>query len=73
MSEGFISRGFRGRRQESELSGRLPPGQYLERGFPRPFGWANTAYETFELGFFHCWGGRATETLELGRVSRSPT
>src|SRR5207302_9617954 len=34
MSEGFFSRGFRGRRQKSELSGRIPPGQYLERGFP---------------------------------------
>jgi hypothetical protein len=34
MSEGFLSRGFRGRRQKSDLSGRIPPGQYLERGFP---------------------------------------
>src|SRR3989475_5521464 len=34
MSEGFFSRGFRGRRQQSDTSGRLPPGQYLERGFP---------------------------------------
>ncbi len=34
MSESFFSRGFRGRRQKSELSGRIPPGQYLERGFP---------------------------------------
>ncbi len=34
MSEGFISRGFRGRRQQNELSKRIPPGQYLERGFP---------------------------------------
>jgi ferredoxin-NADP reductase len=34
MSEGFISRGFRGRRQKSDQSGRIPPGQYLERGFP---------------------------------------
>lgn len=34
MSEGFISRGFRGRRQQGNLSGRIPPGQYLERGFP---------------------------------------
>jgi len=34
MSAGFFSRGFRGRRQKSEISGRLPPGQYLERGFP---------------------------------------
>jgi DMSO/TMAO reductase YedYZ molybdopterin-dependent catalytic subunit len=34
MSGGFISRGFRGRRQKDELSGRIPPGQYLERGFP---------------------------------------
>jgi len=34
MSEGFISQGFRGRRQQSDLTGRIPPGQYLERGFP---------------------------------------
>src|SRR5690242_6042622 len=34
MSEGFIARGFRGRREPSDTSGRLPPGQYLERGFP---------------------------------------
>jgi len=34
MSEGFFSRGFRGRRKPSDTSGRLPPGQYLERGFP---------------------------------------
>ncbi len=34
MSEGFISRGFRGRRQKSDEGGRLPPGQYLERRFP---------------------------------------
>ena len=34
MSEGFFSRGFRGRRQNSDTSGRIPPGQYLERGFP---------------------------------------
>src|SRR2546425_7234215 len=34
MSEGIISRGFRGRRQKSDLSARIPPGQYLERGFP---------------------------------------
>lgn len=34
MSEGFVSRGFRGRRRQSGESGRIPPGQYLERGFP---------------------------------------
>ncbi len=34
MSSGFISRGFHGRRQQGELSHRLPPGQYLEQGFP---------------------------------------
>src|SRR5947209_18346769 len=34
MSEGFISRGFRGRRQKSDESARIPPGQYLERGVP---------------------------------------
>jgi DMSO/TMAO reductase YedYZ molybdopterin-dependent catalytic subunit len=34
MGEGFISRGFRGRRRESAVADRIPPGQYLERGFP---------------------------------------
>ena len=34
MSEGFISRGFRSRRKPGDESGRIPPGQYLERGFP---------------------------------------
>jgi DMSO/TMAO reductase YedYZ molybdopterin-dependent catalytic subunit len=34
MSEEFRSRGFRGRRQTGEVTARLPPGQYLERGFP---------------------------------------
>src|SRR5215208_6008545 len=32
MSEGFFSRGFLGRRRRHDE--RLPPGQYLERGFP---------------------------------------
>ena len=31
---GIISRGFRGRRQQSDVSGRLPPGQYLTTDFP---------------------------------------
>jgi hypothetical protein len=33
---GFVSRGFGGnrRRVPDELADRLPPGQYLERGFP---------------------------------------
>ena len=30
----FISRGFRGRRQDPALAGRIPPGQYLENDFP---------------------------------------
>src|SRR5215467_2532499 len=34
MSEGIVSRGLHGRRQQSDLSKRIPPGQYLERGFP---------------------------------------
>ncbi len=34
MPEGFVSRAFRGRRQAGEVSARLPPGQYLEHGFP---------------------------------------
>jgi hypothetical protein len=32
MSEGFFSRGFFGRRRSHDE--RLPPGQYLEHGFP---------------------------------------
>ena len=32
MREGFISRGFGGRRRGPETQ--LPPGQYLEDGFP---------------------------------------
>jgi DMSO/TMAO reductase YedYZ molybdopterin-dependent catalytic subunit len=31
---GFISRGFRGRRQEADTSGRVPPGQYVTHDFP---------------------------------------
>jgi DMSO/TMAO reductase YedYZ molybdopterin-dependent catalytic subunit len=32
---GFVSRGFGGhRRTPDDVAGRLPPGQYLERGFP---------------------------------------
>ena len=39
MSEGFISRGFRGRQKPGDQSGRIPPGQYLERGFPVLSAW----------------------------------
>jgi DMSO/TMAO reductase YedYZ molybdopterin-dependent catalytic subunit len=34
MVEGFISRGFRGRRRDPELADRIPPGQYQTRDFP---------------------------------------
>jgi DMSO/TMAO reductase YedYZ molybdopterin-dependent catalytic subunit len=34
MSEGFISRGFLGRRRQPDASSRIPPGQYEETGFP---------------------------------------
>ncbi len=34
MSSGFVSRGFHGRRQQEGVTTRIPPGQYLERGFP---------------------------------------
>jgi DMSO/TMAO reductase YedYZ molybdopterin-dependent catalytic subunit len=30
----FITRGFKGRPRDRSVSDRLPPGQYLERGFP---------------------------------------
>jgi DMSO/TMAO reductase YedYZ molybdopterin-dependent catalytic subunit len=34
MTEPFISRAFRGRRQSAATAGRLPPGQYETRDFP---------------------------------------
>jgi DMSO/TMAO reductase YedYZ molybdopterin-dependent catalytic subunit len=34
MVSDFISRGFRGRRQDPALAGRIPPGQYLTGDFP---------------------------------------
>jgi DMSO/TMAO reductase YedYZ molybdopterin-dependent catalytic subunit len=34
VDEGLSSRGFRGRRPAPDLGGRLPPGQYVEQGFP---------------------------------------
>lgn len=34
MSEGFVSRGFTGRRRHTEGGDSLPPGQYLVEGFP---------------------------------------
>jgi DMSO/TMAO reductase YedYZ molybdopterin-dependent catalytic subunit len=34
MVQSFVSRGFRGRRRESAVAGRVPPGQYLTDDFP---------------------------------------
>src|SRR5260370_8566838 len=34
MREGFVGGAFQGGRQPGDGAGRLPPGQYLERGFP---------------------------------------
>lgn len=34
MAEGFVSRGFLGRRRQAEQVGRLPPGQYLVNDWP---------------------------------------
>ena len=34
MTEPFVSRGFRGRRQAAATAGRLPPGQYETHDFP---------------------------------------
>src|SRR2546422_10984169 len=34
MGEGFVSRGFFGRRRQPELAGRIPPGQYLVDDWP---------------------------------------
>jgi len=34
MSEGFVSRGFLGRRRQTDTDSRIPPGQYEETDFP---------------------------------------
>src|SRR5215212_7601110 len=34
MGGSFISRGFRGRRRQPDVAGRVPPGQYLTDDFP---------------------------------------
>ena len=34
MADRFISRGFVGKRRESDVANRVPPGQYLTRDFP---------------------------------------
>ncbi|HEY5902581.1 MAG TPA: sulfite oxidase-like oxidoreductase, partial [Anaerolineales bacterium] len=34
MTEGFVSRGFTGRRRQEEKANRVPPGQYLTDDFP---------------------------------------
>jgi DMSO/TMAO reductase YedYZ molybdopterin-dependent catalytic subunit len=34
MTQPFVSRGFRGRRQPADTAGRLPPGQYETHDFP---------------------------------------
>lgn len=34
MAEGFVSRGFLGRRRQPDQAGRLPPGQYLVNDWP---------------------------------------
>ena len=34
MADRFISRGFLGKRRESDVANRVPPGQYLTRDFP---------------------------------------
>ncbi len=34
MPDKIVSRGFRGRRQPAQVTGRVPPGQYVEPGFP---------------------------------------
>lgn len=56
MSERFFSRGFHGRRQQDNLSGRIPPGQYLERGFP-VLSAGPTPHTTLESWSFSLFGG----------------
>jgi hypothetical protein len=45
-SGGFVSRGFRGRRQQGELSGRLPPRPIPRTRLPGALGRADPAHAT---------------------------
>src|SRR5262245_29572097 len=56
MSERMFSRGFRGRRQQSDVNARLPPGQYLENGFP-VLSAGPTPYTPFEALDFSIFRG----------------
>jgi hypothetical protein len=66
MSEGSLSRGFRGRRQKSDLSGRIPPGQYLERGFP-VLSAGPTRIRHWRTGVSPLWGRPIGRNAEAGR------
>ncbi len=70
MVERFISRGFRGRRQKSDVAGRLPPGQHLERGFPVLSAGPTPHTPPGSLGFHHRRQSRTTEALDVGRIAR---
>ncbi len=68
----FVSRGFRRRRSTpEELADRVPPGQYVERGFPVLTAGPTPRIDTDAWGFRidGMVGSRAR--VDLGRVPRS--
>ena len=68
MSSGFVSRGFVGRPHAGRRRDRLPPGQYVERGFPVLTAGPTPRLDTGEWSFRidGMVGKRAR--VELGRV-----
>ena len=48
----FVSRGFRGRRRDSDAdAGRVPPGQYVTVGLPGALGGPDAAHAARRVGF----------------------
>ena len=75
----FVSRGFRGRRRPEADAGRVPPGQYLDRGLPGALGRADAAHAARASGRSPLVGAvdeprRWTGTSSRrSRARRSPT
>ena len=68
---GFLSRGFSGRRRvPEELAERLPPGQYYEQGFPVLTAGPTPHVDTAEWSLQHRRHGRRASTRGRGTSSR---
>ena len=68
MTEPFVSRGFRGRRQPAVTAGRLPPGQYETRDFPVLSGGPHAADRSRSVGLHTAWHGYTGGALDVGGI-----